>query len=113
MRKPAKKGKGGHSAKDVLKTAKPNHLRKQSCGVLRLALIYLCHALPALVRKPAKKAKGGQSAKDALKAAAKQRRLEKQSAKPESPPWDNYNRKGREVTQTQLTVSLYHLHSSP
>lgn len=49
------------------------------------------------MRKPAKKAKGGQSAKDALKAAAKQRRLEKQSAKPESPPWDNYNRKGREV----------------
>ena len=53
--------------------------------------------LAALVKKPAKKAKGGQSAKDALKAAAKQRRLEKQSAKPESPPWDNYNREGREV----------------
>ena len=53
--------------------------------------------LAALVKETAKKAKGGQSAKDALKAAAKQRRLEKQSVKPESPPWDNYNRKGQEV----------------
>lgn len=54
-----------------------------------------CRAAP--VNKPGKKAKAGQSAKDALKAAAKQRRLEKQSSKPESPPWDNHNRKGREV----------------
>ncbi|CAL5226040.1 g8852 [Coccomyxa viridis] len=59
----------------------------------------------ALVKKPVTKAKGGQSAKDALKAAAKQRRLEKQSAKPESPPWDNYNRKGREVAEKEIGES--------
>ena len=64
---------------------------------IRLAL-RSAHLTAAIVKKPAKKAKAGQSAKDAVKASAKQRRQDKQSVKPESPPWDNYDRKGREVS---------------
>jgi len=60
----------------------------------------VAHLTAAIVKKPAKKGKAGQSAKDAVKAAAKQRRQDKQSVKPESPPWDDYNRKGREVSWT-------------
>ena len=75
---------------------------KSGCSTLALILdwVWIQIVLPcgaALVKKPGKRAKAGQSAKGALKAAARQRRLEKQSTKPESPPWDNYNRKGQEV----------------
>ena len=56
----------------------------------------------ALVKNPAKQGKAGQAARDAVRAAAKQRRTEKQSAKPELPPWDNYNRKGRQVADKEI-----------
>ena len=84
MKKLAKKAKAGQSAKDL-------------CEM---------HCPAALVKKPARKAKGGRSANDALKASARQRRLEKQSTKPESPPWDKYNRKGREVRPGTPTPAI-------
>ena len=59
----------------------------------------------AVIKKAKPKTKAGQSARDAVRAAAVQRRREKASAKPDSPPWDNFDRQGREAAAREIGES--------
>ena len=59
----------------------------------------------AVIKKAKPKTKAGQSARDAVRAAAAQRRREKASAKPDSPPWDNFDRQGREAAAREIGES--------
>ena len=63
------------------------------------------HCGAAVIKKAKPKTKAGQSARDAVRAAAAQRRREKASAKPDSPPWDNVDRQGREAAAREIGES--------
>ena len=70
----------------------PQSDRHASCGA-------------AVIKKAKPKTKAGQSARDAVRTAAAQRRREKASAKPDSPPWDNFDRQGREAAAREIGES--------